>query len=237
VEVNSFWEGERLTNLETLCIRSFIRNGIGYNLYVYDAPEGVPENAVLKDAADILPRTKIFRYKAGDFNAGSISGFSNLFRYTLIHEIGGWWSDTDVCCLRHLSQDFDEVYFQQPARNGAFSVGNAFFKAPAGNPVMRYCLDLFSRKDVTQVVHGETGPRLFTEAVLACHMQNRVLGHELFCPVAWWDYERLFVDENLSLDGCFTAHFYNAMITSSGLDKDAVFPSGAPFERLKAKFL
>ena len=102
---------------------------------------------------------------------------------------------------------------------------------------MRYCLDLFSRKDVTQVVHGEMGPRLLTEAVLACHKQSLVLGHEFFCPVAWWDYERLFVDETLSLEGCFTAHFYNAMITSSGLDKDAVFPAGAPFERLKKKFL
>jgi hypothetical protein len=237
MEVNSFWHGKSLTNLEILCISSFIKNGIGYNLHVYDAPLAVPKQVVLKDAADILPRTRMFRYKAGNFNVGSVAGFSNLFRYTLIERIGGWWTDTDLCCLKPFSCDSDEVYSQQPAKDGAFSVGTAFFKAPAGSPVLRYCLDLFSRKDVAQIVHGETGPRLLTEAVLACHKRDRVVGHELFCPVAWWDYERLLVDETLSLDGCSTVHFYNAMVISSGLDKDAVFPAGAPFEQLKKKYL
>ena len=237
MEVNSFWDGECLTNLETSCISSFIKNGIGYNLHVYDAPPFVPKEVVLKDAADTLPRTRMFRYKAGNFNVGSVAGFSNLFRYTLINGIGGWWTDTDHCCLKPFSFDSDEVYFQQPAKEDAFSVGSGFFKAPAGSPVLRYCLDLFCRKDVAQIVHGETGPRLLTEAVLACHKRDLVVAHELFFPVAWWDYERLLVDETLSLEGCFTAHFYNAMITSSGLDKDAVFPAEAPFERLKKKYL
>jgi hypothetical protein len=237
MEVNALWLGERLTNLELLCLSSFVKNGIGYNLYVYDRPTGVPEDVVLKDAAEILPPTRIFRYQAGRFNLGSVAGFSNLFRYTLIDMLGGWWVDTDICCLQPFACDVDEMYIQKPSKDGELGVVSGFFKAPAGSPVLRHCLDAFSKKDVTQIVHGETGPRLLTEAVLTCQKQEHIVGHERFYPVGWWDYQRLLSDETLSLEGCFTAHFYNALITSKGIDKDGVFPAQAPFERLKKKYL
>jgi hypothetical protein len=237
MDVNSLWLGERLTKLEILCASSFLKNGIGYNLYVYDPPLDVPKGVVLKDAAEILPRTKVFRYQAGTFNIGSVAGFSNLFRYTLIDRLGGWWVDTDHCCLEPFPCDSDEIYFRKPTRDGGFAIASGFFKAPAGSPVLRYCLDVFSRKDVTRLVHGETGPRLLTEAVLKCHKEEHAVGHEKFYPVASWDYERLLEDETLLLEGCFTVHFYNSLITASGRDKDAAFPAGAPFERLKKRYL
>jgi hypothetical protein len=129
------------------------------------------------------------------------------------------------------------MYFQRPTKNGEFGVVSGFFKAPAGSPVLRHCLDVFSKKDVTQLVHGETGPLLLTEAVLKHDKRDHVVGHERFLPVGWWDYERLLLDETLSLEGCFTVHFYNSLITSSGRNKDAAFPAKAPFERLKKRYL
>lgn len=38
MEVNSFWDGPALTMVEQLCLTSFVTNGIGYNLYVYEEP-------------------------------------------------------------------------------------------------------------------------------------------------------------------------------------------------------
>jgi hypothetical protein len=95
IVINSFWDGERLTTLERVCISSFLHHGYAYELYVYDEPDGV----VLRDAESILPRSQIFRYAAGDFNLGSIAGFSDVFRSTLIYKRGGWWADTDQCCV------------------------------------------------------------------------------------------------------------------------------------------
>lgn len=236
MQVNSFWWGPRLTNLEKVCISSFLQNGIDYNLYVYDEPLGVPPNVTLKDAGAILPRARVFPYKAGDFNIGSISGFTNLFRYTLINELGGWWTDTDHCCIR-LFPCASEMYFQVPAKEGEFCIASSFFAAPAQSPVLRHCLDVFSQKDVTRIVHGETGPRLLTESVLQCGKKDDVSNHELFFPIGWWDYERLLLDETLSLESCFTVHFFNAMITAAKFDKDAVYPAESPFERLKKRFL
>lgn len=89
-EVNSYWGGGPLTRLELVCLSSFIENGAHYNLYTYDEPRGVPKGVVVRDASEILPAERMFRYHAGTLNEGSLSGFSNLFRYTLLQRVGGW---------------------------------------------------------------------------------------------------------------------------------------------------
>jgi hypothetical protein len=69
----------------------------------------VPQGVVLKDASEVVPRERVFRYASG-FKAGSIAGFTKLFRYTVIHEQSGWWTDTDVCCLQPFDFTEDEGF-------------------------------------------------------------------------------------------------------------------------------
>ena len=104
--VQSLWIGDSLPAMQRLSISSFLRNGHGYHLYSYNDIDGVPPGTTVKDAATILPRDSIFFYQTG-FGKGSYSAFSNLFRYKLLLERGGWWVDTDVVCLRHL--DFQQA--------------------------------------------------------------------------------------------------------------------------------
>ena len=236
LEVNAFWDGE-LSLLEKLCITSFVRHGVGYNLYVYDEPANLPSGVTLKDAEAILPRDKVFRYTAGDFNLGSIAGFTNLFRYTVIQQRGGWWIDTDVCLLKPFDFAGEEVYFQEASQHDAFYVATSCFKAPSQSVVMHDCLRRFAEKDVTRVVHGETGPRLLTDSIVALGKQDCVLHSNEIMPVPWWDWRRLFYDETLSLEGCHAVHFWNAMIRAEGLDMNSRFPANAPFERLKRAYL
>jgi hypothetical protein len=236
LEVNAFWDGE-LSSLETLCMTSFLRHGVGYNLYVYDEPARVPSGVILKDADAILPRNKVFRYAAGEFNLGSIAGFTNLFRYTVIHQRGGWWIDTDVCLIRPFEFGQEELYFEESSQTEPFYVSNSCFKAPPGSTIMADCLRRFSEKDVTRVVHGETGPRLLTDSILSLDNRALVLGNEQVAPIPWWEWRRLFYDESVSLDGWQAVHFWNAMITAEDLNKNARFPSNAPYERLKRTYL
>ena len=94
-EVNSFWGGGQLTRLEVLCLSSFVQNGACYNLYTYEEPDAVPQGIIVRDAAEILPAERMFRYPAGTLNEGSLSGYSNLFRYTLLQRNGGGgWTPT-----------------------------------------------------------------------------------------------------------------------------------------------
>jgi hypothetical protein len=236
-EVNSFWHGGELSNLEKFCISSFLRNGVKYSLYAYEAPANLPPGAILKDANEFVPRSQLFTYKAGTFNRGSVAGFSNLFRYTLIHQCGGWWTDTDVCYINGVIEDTDERFFEEATQDGSFRVATALFKCSPGSPVLRYCLDRFAEKDVTRIVHGETGPSLFTAAVVACQKQHVVSkGNQAF-PVPWWEYERAFFDPDLSIDNCAAVHFWNAMLSAGNIDKNAQYPPESAFERLKRKYL
>lgn len=236
LEVNSFWDGE-LTLLETVCINSFLQHGVAYNLYVYDKPQNLPTGVTLRDAAAILPREKVFRYTAGEFNLGSIAGFTNLFRYTVIYQLGGWWIDTDVCLLKQFDFAETEVYFEESSTTESFYVSTSCFKAPPGSAIMQECLRRFAEKDVSQVVHGETGPRLLTAAILALDRRELVRGNQQVMPVPWWDWQRLLYDESLALDGYDAVHFWNAMIAAEKIDKNSQFPPNAPFERLKRAYI
>ena len=236
LEVNAFWDGE-LSALETLCITSFVRHGVTYNLYVYDEPAKLPGGVSLKDAAAVLPRDKVFRYAAGEFNLGSIAGFTNWFRYAAIHQRGGWWIDTDVCLLKPFDFAGEEVYFEESSQTEAFYVATSCFKAPSRSAVMNDCLRRFAEKDVKRVVHGETGPRLLTDSIVALGKQHRALRSAEIMPIPWWDWRRLFYDEALSLADCYAVHFWNAMVTTDAVDKNARFPTNAPFERFKRAYL
>ncbi|HEY5954513.1 MAG TPA: hypothetical protein VIT18_09115 [Terrimicrobiaceae bacterium] len=236
-EVHSYWGGGPLTQLELVCLSSFVQNGAHYNLYTYDEPAGVPDGITLRDASEILPADRMFLYPAGTLNEGSLSGFSNLFRYTLLQRTGGWWVDTDVCCLRPFDQDRDELYLREETQSGEFFVASCIFRVPSASAVLQRCLEAFSHKDVTKVVHGETGPALLTDAVRQSGREDAVQPGDQFFPVPWWDYERLFFDEQLSIDHCCAVHFWNTMLRTAGVDKNADFPANSAFERLKRRYL
>ena len=75
-EVQSLWIGGKLSNLEILCINSFLKNNISFKLYCYQEVENLPEGTIVADGRDILPESEIFCYQTGK-GKGSFSAFSN----------------------------------------------------------------------------------------------------------------------------------------------------------------
>ncbi len=107
VHVNSLWIGKTLSSIELLTLYSFVKQGHVFHLWTYEPlTNTLPEGVVIEDANDILPRESIFRYnhvnKYGH-GKGSVSGFSDIFRYKLLYEKGGWWIDMDVTCFKPLN--------------------------------------------------------------------------------------------------------------------------------------
>jgi len=94
--IQGLWIGPELSVMEQLSISSFLLNQHEYHLYVYDEPKNVPLGAVVRDANEILPASRIFQYK----HFPTYAGFANFFRYKLLLERGGWWADTDTICLK-----------------------------------------------------------------------------------------------------------------------------------------
>ncbi len=122
--IQALWIGRPLSQLEKLCVRSFLYHGHEFHLYVYDDVQGIPDGATVKDANEILPESAVFRLK----KTGELGPFSDWFRYALLAKHGGFWADMDMVCLKPF--DFpEEIVFG--AANGTFRVST--LKFPKGH--------------------------------------------------------------------------------------------------------
>lgn len=138
---NALWIGKSLSKLELLSIHSFLDKGLTFRLWVYDTLEtAIPENVILADANQIIPREQVFAYKNSNkygHGKGSYAGFSDIFRYKLLYERGGWWTDMDLTCLKNIFTE--QAYFFRPHHELAM-VGN-LMKCPKGSELMRMCYE------------------------------------------------------------------------------------------------
>ena len=129
------WIGPRLSLMEQLTLRSFVACGHHVALWLYGPLEHeLPPGVEVCDAARIVPHERVFCYKAGP-RPGSYAGFSDLFRYKLLYDCGGWWTDLDVACLKPL--DFDQWYAFHP--HAELGLVGSVVKAPPRSEVMKCC--------------------------------------------------------------------------------------------------
>lgn len=144
--VNALWVGNVLSPLELLTIHSFLAHGHIFKLWLYDKVETpLPSGILIGDANEIIPREKIFRYNHKNqfgHGKGSYAGFSDIFRYKLLYEYGGWWTDMDVTCLKSLA--VDNPYFFR-THHELNVVGNVM-KCPKRSELMKRCYEEASRE-------------------------------------------------------------------------------------------
>jgi len=146
--IQGLWIGPRLSRFEYNSIKSYLVAGYEYHLYIYDKVDNIPPGVVIKDGNEILDKKEIFYYE------GSIAPFSDLFRYKLLYERGGIWTDCDIICLKRMPEDDSHKYIfvaERTILKGAFAscikvppytckkkkVLNSFIKTPVGADIMR----------------------------------------------------------------------------------------------------
>jgi hypothetical protein len=92
--------------MQLLTIRSFLAHGFTFRLWAYDRDlTPIPAGVLVEDANDVIPEDRVFRYPENGqidvgFGKGSYAGFSDIFRYKLLYDHGGWYTDMDVTCLK-----------------------------------------------------------------------------------------------------------------------------------------
>lgn len=174
--VRALWTGGPITVFEELSIRSFVENGHDVEVYSYDAECAVPDGSRLCDANEIIPEKDVFRYTSGAAK-GSLAAFSNLFRFRLLYEKGGIWSDLDVLCIRNLS-DLPDACAGKVNENW---MNGAVLKFPKKHPV---CLRLLEKLELLgeSILLGQTAgeiTRQFNDAEDAA-----VLPVDAFYPIS-----------------------------------------------------
>lgn len=136
IMVNGLWIGSELSSMELLTINSFLAHGHRFRLWLYDEMgHDLPPGVEVMDANAIIPSERVFHYRNTDqfgHGKGSVSGFSDIFRYKLLYDHGGWWVDMDVTCLQPLQAE-SPYYFR--SHHSLMLVGNVL-KCPKGSEVM-----------------------------------------------------------------------------------------------------
>lgn len=252
-----FWHGPALSRMEQLAIASFRHHGHPVDLYVYDEPRGVPHGACIRDAGEILPREALFTHR----RTGSVAVFADWFRYRLLAERGGIWSDMDVACLRPIDYPQAEIFGWEDER----CVNNAILGLPAGHALARWLagccespnrilpydnwrlrLRKLRRRHLQgdrreRVRWGELGPKGLTAAARHLGYLDRALPRTHFYPVRSADWRVLFEPTRGGLlpwgDESRAVHLWNNMAAQAAhFNKNARFAAESPFERLCERY-
>jgi hypothetical protein len=140
MNINFLWIGSKLNKLSQLGLKSFLDHGHDVVLWIYDKTcENIPSGVKIEDAGQIIHPDKVFLYSGnGDCRRGSCGGFSDIFRYNLLNEIGGWYCDTDVTCLNNLEElDKNEYIFRK--NKYTLAVPN-ILKCPKNSIFLKKCI-------------------------------------------------------------------------------------------------
>jgi Alpha 1,4-glycosyltransferase conserved region len=208
-EIHSLWIGQRLSWLELVSLHSWLEHGHSVTLWCYDAIEGIPNGVCIKDAAKILPKTAITRHR----KTGSVSLFSNRFRYHLLQREPVTWFDTDIVLLRPSNHESPYLFaWETPT-----SICSAVMRLPPESPALDDLIQLTDagvpvpkwwplKKKIYQGVAkligrhkrpedlawGTFGSAALTHTLLRRHLVSHALPIEAFYPIHWTEISLFF---------------------------------------------
>ncbi len=183
--VRSFWHGAPLNAYLLLCLRSFVRAACTVEIFTYGRAMRFPDWIVQREAADILPAKEVLIYRNGPGH-GSPALHSNLFRFTMLDQLGGWWIDTDVALARGPLPTTPYFFAHE---EGHF--GNSVLKFPRGHKLLaegaQKCRQLGANAR-----WGAAGPMLFTALVRRHGLTGLAQPAVNASPFVWSDVDALF---------------------------------------------
>jgi hypothetical protein len=186
--VRCFWHGSPLGPYQLMGMRSFVDHGHRVELFTYDPGIAVPDWIIRRDANEIWPTSHVLTYQ-NDLGRGSFALHANLFRYAMLHRLGGWWVDHDVILLRRElpAQDF---FFSLETRS-PIRVTFSVLKFPAGHPALAEALAQCVAVGESPL-YGETGADLLTKVVARHRLARHGQTMETTYPLSALDVPAMF---------------------------------------------
>jgi hypothetical protein len=102
-------------------------------LYSYDPVEGVPTGVEVRDAAQVLPRERVFLNEERQ----SYAPFSDVFRYTLLRDTDFYWVDADVYAVKPFAFNGDYFFARIAPR-----IGIGVLSLPKASPSLTAVLEV-----------------------------------------------------------------------------------------------
>ena len=236
--IQSLWIGTEVSQVEKLCISSYIYHGHDFHLYSYNDIEGLPEKCVVKDASEILPEDQVFSYNVG-LGKGSYSAFSNYFRYKLLNVKGNWWTDTDIVCLKNFDFKDEYVFASENTSSEGRHITSGIIKSPKDSLFSQKCYEFCDNQNKDTLPWGVVGPKLVSKVVKELDIESFVKPWKFFNPIGFEQLGMIFDETfgNMNLDESYTIHLWNDMWRRNNLDKNRKYEENCLFEKLKKKYL
>jgi len=245
--VSGLWVGDSLPFLAELSIRSYLAQGIKFQLFTYEPYSNIPEGTIIMDASAVIAQEDIFRH-----STGSLAPFADWFRNTWMVEHGGIWTDLDVICLSPNLPDENEPWFALQ-EEGLAAVGVIAF--PAHHPVIealykisddpahdtpwdseevkrskqrtrtQYPDAVIRRK---QTAWGYAGPDGFTQVLNHYNLLQFAAAKESIYPIPYTSWRNCF-DGQVGLDSpvlaqSWAVHVWNEMFAREPYKPDEIHP-------------
>ena len=243
--VQSLWIGSELSKLEQLCLKSFLDNGFIFHLYVYDKVKYIPNGVIIKDGNEILDKSEIFTYKNG-----SVSAFSNLFRFTMLYKKGGYWVDTDIVCVKNFKINSEIAIASEPNDNYDKNVVSSFLiKLPEKSQIALEAINIIlnDKKDViTGKIEWGCGPKTINTIVNKFNLNKYILPWNTVCSCGWADYKSVLnpdyrcnsktikKKEDIPNE-MIIIHLWNNLFRNHKIDKNGKYNEYSLFEVFKKK--
>lgn len=235
--IRGLWIGNRLTNIQKLSIQSFIDNGHDYHLYTYGSVEGVPKKALQMSAEVIVP----WEHRARFMNDAN---FSDYFRSSLTLDLGGWYCDTDIICLKPFDFEEPRVFVSEyqfgdelPLKTKPL-VNGCVIKIPKHDPMTVEILKRIAQLDTLDCGWIDVGPAQYRWGVDQFNYRSYIQSPDVFDNL-WPASLPAFVGFTGIWQVPFEARAIHLRTSywkrGSALDPDGIYPSETWFERLKKK--
>ncbi len=230
---NFFWEGP-ISNYEITSINSFVRHGFNVNFWTYSKyPEWNMFSGIeIKDANQILPINMLTQLNQ-NLQKSNYSSFSNLFRYRLLEEYGGWWFDTDCICMKNVD-DFVNLTKERDYVLGLERkdyVGSAIMYFQDISLLMKiqeHAYEIIENNNF-KLKWGQIGPDLITEIVISEGLIDNILSPNYFFPISpnkvnvFFD-SMIKPNDRSKLNNSFVTHTWNEMFRKYNINKTIVPP-------------
>ena len=243
--IQSLWIGNKLSKMEQLSIKSFNDNGHEYHLYTYGDVEGIPEGTIVKDGNEILDKSEIYYYKNG-----SVSAFSNLFRFTLLYKKGGYWADTDLVCVKPFKLEQPYVISSEPLPDYSdLHINAGLLKFPKGSKEAMGGV-VYQRQIKDDILSGKIewsgGPLCVKKIVEKYKLDKYVLPWRAICNSSYEDMPSIInphfkphpnvISKITEIpDEMICIHLWNELWRRNKLNKNGTYHADSIFEHLKKK--
>lgn len=242
ITVSGLWIGPELSPIEQLSIKSFLKNGYQYDLYIYDSVGNIPTGVNIKDANEIVPKSEVFAYKNSSFSA-----VSNIFRFKLLYTKKAIWVDLDIICTKFYDFNKDKYLFiTEPDKTyNIEKLGSCIMKIPQ-NDIIAFDAIERCQKEKEKVLSGEVvwgiGPRTVKYIVDKYALQQYVKSWKFSNCCANKHFECI-IDPNFKEDGDYFnkydkipkenhfIHLWNEYMRRNNINKNG-FPKNSFLEQL-----